>query len=84
MVAEVGTLPEANVTAERVRAAIAATSWRVTASLGVSSIALTELREFTREMIDGLMVAADTAMYEAKRAGGNQIRHADTPMTWLS
>ena len=84
VVAEVGTLPEANVTAERVRAAIAATSWQVTASLGVSSIALTELREFTREMIDGLMVAADTAMYEAKRAGGNQIRHADTPMTWLS
>lgn len=81
LVAEITTLSESNATAERVRAAIAATSWRVTASLGVSSISLTQMSAHVRETVDGLIVAADTAMYEAKRAGGNQIRHADAPMT---
>lgn len=76
LVAEIATLPASAHTAERVRAAIAATSWRVTASLGETSIALAEMSEHTREVIDGLIVAADAAMYEAKRAGGNQIRHA--------
>lgn len=84
LVAEITTRPEARATAERVRAAIAATSWRVTASVGVTNIALEDMSEHTRETIDGLVVAADAAMYEAKRAGGNQIRHADAPMSGMT
>ncbi|MCK0175378.1 GGDEF domain-containing protein [Mycolicibacterium sp. F2034L] len=69
---------------ERLRAAIAATSWNITASLGVSSTGLTRVAETPRDLIDGLIAAADTAMYEAKRAGGNRIHFADTPMSRLS
>jgi diguanylate cyclase (GGDEF)-like protein len=67
--------------AEAIRLVIAATPWGVTASLGVSTIRLSP-REATlnRQIIEDLVEAADTAMYEAKRAGGNQIRHADDPV----
>ncbi|WP_422747792.1 GGDEF domain-containing protein [Mycobacterium sp. WMMD1722] len=70
-------------TAERLRAGIAGTSWNVTASLGVASIGLTRVAGRTRDLIDGLIAAADIAMYEAKRAGGNQVRHSEAPMSWL-
>jgi diguanylate cyclase (GGDEF)-like protein len=84
LVAETIPLGEAADTAERLRAAIAATSWNVTASLGVSSIPLNRVAGNSRELLDGLVAAADTAMYEAKRAGGNQIRHSDAPMPFIS
>jgi GGDEF domain-containing protein len=35
-------------------------------------------------LLDGLITTADTAMYEAKRAGGNQIRIAEAPITRLT
>lgn len=70
--------------AERLRTGIAGTPWQVTASLGVASIGLTRVAGQARELIEGLITAADTAMYEAKRAGGNQIRHSEAPMSWLS
>ena len=69
--------------AERLRTAIAATSWKVTASLGVASVGLMRLGD-TRELISSLIAAADAAMYEAKRAGGNQIRHSEVPLPWLT
>jgi GGDEF domain-containing protein len=75
---------EAAATAERLREAIAATSWNITASLGVSSIGLTGIGVETRELISGLIAAADKAMQEAKRAGGNQIRHSDVPTSRLT
>ncbi|OBI26070.1 hypothetical protein A5709_07855 [Mycobacterium sp. E1386] len=66
--------------AETVRAAIAATPWGVTASVGVSSFRLpTGSEVLDRQVIERLVHAADLAMYEAKRAGGNQVRHADLP-----
>ncbi|QNI09059.1 GGDEF domain-containing protein [Mycobacterium kubicae] len=67
-------------TAEAIRAAIAATSWGVTASLGVSSVQLPSHDKSGRQVIERLVEAADTAMYVAKRAGGNQVRHAVLPV----
>ncbi|WP_231975385.1 MULTISPECIES: GGDEF domain-containing protein [unclassified Mycobacterium] len=81
LVAEMAGTSEALKTAEAMRLAIAATPWGVTASLGVSSIQLRAPSESTeRQVIERLVHAADLAMYEAKRAGGNQVRHADMPV----
>lgn len=64
--------------AERIRSATASTSWRVTASVGAASAAIHDARNVTpRTMLEHLVDAADTAMYEAKRAGGNQTRHVN-------
>ncbi|MCG5433665.1 GGDEF domain-containing protein [Mycobacterium sp. MYCO198283] len=64
-------------TAEGLRTAIAAAVWPVTASLGVAAAALPAAGLREREaLVGGLIEAADASMYEAKRAGGNRIRHA--------
>jgi diguanylate cyclase (GGDEF)-like protein len=66
--------------AEAMRQAIAETPWGVTASLGVSSIRLPSGNEgLNWQVVERLVEAADAAMYGAKRAGGNQVRHADIP-----
>ncbi|ORV91930.1 hypothetical protein AWC11_09595 [Mycobacterium interjectum] len=81
LVAETLAAEDALQTAEAMRLAIAATPWRVTASLGVSSIRLPpDKAHLDRQLVERLVVAADCAMYEAKRAGGNQVRHADIPV----
>jgi diguanylate cyclase (GGDEF)-like protein len=81
LVAETIGNQEALRTAEAMRLAIANIPWGVTASLGVSGIRLSSEDEvLNRQTIEGLVEAADAAMYEAKRAGGNQVRHADLPV----
>ena len=78
LVAEHNGTREALQTAEAMRLAIAATPWGVTASLGVSSIRLSpEHQNLDRQIIERLVEVADAAMYESKRAGGNQVRHVD-------
>ncbi len=61
--------------AERLRQAIADLPIRITASIGTAGAPVDA--DVDRRLIDGLVEAADAAMYEAKRAGGNQIRHRD-------
>jgi diguanylate cyclase (GGDEF)-like protein len=80
LVAETIGTQKALETAEALRLAIAATPWGVTASLGVSGIRLSSANEnLDRQTIERLVETADAAMYEAKRAGGNQVRHVDVP-----
>jgi diguanylate cyclase (GGDEF)-like protein len=79
LVAESVGTKEALQNAEAMRAAIAATPWDVTASLGVSSTNLsTDTETLSPKIIQSLVEAADAAMYEAKRAGGNQVRMSDS------
>jgi diguanylate cyclase (GGDEF)-like protein len=63
--------------AERLRQAIADTPAPVTASIGVASACLADgAPRPLLQLIDDLVGAADAAMYQAKRAGGNQVCHA--------
>ncbi|TFV54847.1 GGDEF domain-containing protein [Mycobacterium sp. PS03-16] len=62
---------------ERVRAAIAATPPRVTASMGVVSTPMRGLGSCPpQDLLDELITIATMAMYDARRAGGNQARYA--------
>jgi diguanylate cyclase (GGDEF)-like protein len=66
--------------AEQLRKAIAATRYPVTASIGIASAPLASSFEpAERELIDDLVKLADTVMYAAKRAGGNQSRSTHIP-----
>jgi diguanylate cyclase (GGDEF)-like protein len=64
--------------AERLRSAIASTVFEITASVGVASIPLSQASVPRRDVIDNLIKIADAAMYDAKRAGGDQTRHHAT------
>lgn len=53
----------------------------LTASVGTASVPLMRLRVTGwRAGIDEAITAADAAMYDAKRAGGNQVRHRELTM----
>lgn len=66
--------------AEQLRKAIAAIDYPVTASIGIATAPLaTSFDPTERELIDDLVNLADTAMYAAKHAGGNQSRSTHIP-----
>jgi len=77
-IADVHTDEQASTLTERLCARLATIAGPVpfTASVGWSSIGLRSIT-LARETdaIDALMVRADSAMYAAKRNGGNQVRH---------
>ncbi|MGY4708513.1 GGDEF domain-containing protein [Mycolicibacterium sp. CBM1] len=76
LIAELWESAELTAGAERLRMAVAATPGGVTASLGVASVAISEVDPArAREVLDDLVHAADTAMYEAKRAGGDRVHY---------
>jgi diguanylate cyclase (GGDEF)-like protein len=76
LVADVLKESEAALLAERLRLAVARTPPRVSASIGTVTVTTPWLAaRAERDVIDGLIEVADAAMYEAKRAGGNQCRH---------
>ncbi|MBX7454708.1 GGDEF domain-containing protein [Mycolicibacterium sp. 3033] len=86
VVAEACPPREMDMLARRLCSAIASNPWRVTASLGVAGVsrvsggagvAVQDTAADARTLIERVVAAADMAMYEAKRAGGNQIRRSD-------
>jgi diguanylate cyclase (GGDEF)-like protein len=79
VIADTGTTPNPAQMAERLRQAIAATPFEITASVGTCSVALdASWAGGTIQVIDDLIGASDAAMYEAKRAGGNRVNHSLT------
>jgi diguanylate cyclase (GGDEF)-like protein len=79
-VADCFTTPDSSPLVERIRGAIAATPSGMTASIGVVSTPLRPLVEHPpNEVLDEVVALATTAMYEARRAGGNQARYVVRP-----
>ena len=77
LVATISATADPRVLAEQLRIAIAAAAHPVTASVGVTSMRLWQLRVTgLQQTIDQLVTIADAAMYAAKRAGGNQVRQS--------
>jgi diguanylate cyclase (GGDEF)-like protein len=76
VVADIKTTPDPGRMAERICQAIAAMPFEITASIGTSSAPLgSGPNAPAMELIEDLLRTSDAAMYEAKRAGGNQVRH---------
>ncbi|MBW0019577.1 MAG: GGDEF domain-containing protein [Mycobacterium sp.] len=73
VVAEVGDLTETTTRATSLCAAIAATDFKITASIGVASLATPIVSAEGGDVIDMLIEIADAAMYDAKRAGGGRV-----------
>ena len=71
---------EVEMLARRLCSAIAASPWGITASLGIAgatvSGAVDGATADIRTLVEAVIANADMAMYEAKRAGGNQIRQS--------
>lgn len=76
LIADVSSSPRAAIGFEDVCDAIAALPVRVRASVGTAFTELTGTSAQALEAaVDHLIAAADTAMYRAKRNGGNQCHH---------
>ena len=80
VIAENAPVEHALARAERIRQAVAGLPESVTVSVGLTGIALVDGEGDTRGMIEQLVDAADAAMYEAKRNGGNQSRVSGAPV----
>ena len=80
LIADTFTTSDPSPLVERARGAVAATPSGMSASIGVVSTPLRPLAEHPpHEVLDELVALATTAMYEARRAGGNQARFITDP-----
>lgn len=76
VIADVGHPDPPEVVAERLREAIDELPVPVTASIGTAQAVVDTSSHQNLRLLDDLVEAADAAMYAAKHAGGNQVRHA--------
>ena len=66
--------------AERVRGTVSTAPYRLTASIGAVSTPLPPLATYPpHDVCEELLTVATTAMYEARKAGGDQARHLLSP-----
>ncbi|MBI3692928.1 MAG: diguanylate cyclase [Mycolicibacterium aromaticivorans] len=80
LVADCFTTADSSPLIERIRGAVASSPAGMTASIGVVSTPLQPLVEHPpNEILDEIVALATTAMYEARRAGGNQARYVVSP-----
>jgi len=80
LIADTFTSPDPFPLVERARGSIAATPNGMTVSIGVVSTPLRPLAEHPpHEVLDEIVAIATTAMYDARRAGGNQVRFVTNP-----
>ncbi|MDT5068065.1 MAG: hypothetical protein QOK02_4220 [Mycobacterium sp.] len=80
VIADTFTTPDASPLVERVRSAVANTPSRLTASVGVVSTPLRPLMHLPPDdVVDEVMTIAATAMFEARKAGGNRARFVVNP-----
>jgi len=80
LIADSFTAPDPAPLIERVRSAIAATPFGMTASIGVVSTPLRPLVDRPpHDVLDELVAIATAEMFEARRAGGNQARYVTRP-----
>jgi diguanylate cyclase (GGDEF)-like protein len=80
LIADVAGQPAPEIHAEQLRQAIADIPAPVTASVGTASAPLdSDTAGPNLRLIDDLIRAADDAMYQAKRAGGNRSHHNRKP-----
>jgi diguanylate cyclase (GGDEF)-like protein len=75
-IAYVGNPTASAVMAELLRQAIADLPAAITASIGTASAPVSTAAANPNQLIDSLILTADTAMYQAKRAGGNRAHHS--------
>lgn len=79
VVADIDTVANPAKMAERLREAIDIIPLPVTASIGTAGAPLeTDSARDNLQLINDLIRTSDTAMYEAKRAGGNRVCHYPT------
>jgi diguanylate cyclase (GGDEF)-like protein len=85
LIADVLASPDAATMAERLRSAIVNTPPQLSASIGTVTTPIEGLATHPpQELIDRLVAHADAAMYEAKRAGGDQSRHRSVDASALA
>jgi diguanylate cyclase (GGDEF)-like protein len=79
-IADLFTTPDPFVLTERIRGTVRTAPVRLTASIGAVSTTLPPLATYPpHDVCEELLTIATTAMYEARKAGGNQARHVLSP-----